>query len=126
MFSKVVIVGRLGNDVSMRYTPQGAPVSTMSVASSDKFSTPSGEKKEVTTWFRVTTWNKLAEHVNQYLKKGSLVLVEGTLIPDESGSPRIWMNKENKPCASFEVRAETVKFLDKVEKKEETPQEIPA
>jgi single-strand DNA-binding protein len=59
----------------------------------------------------VSVWGKQAEPCNQYLTKGSRVLVEGTLVPDENGGPRIWTDKEGKPRASFEVRANTVQFL---------------
>jgi single-strand DNA-binding protein len=118
MYSKLMILGRCTTP-ELRYTPQGTAVATFSVAPSSKYK--SGEEwKEQTTWFRVTVCGKQSEAVNQYLTKGSKVFVEGTLTPDESGSPKIWTDKEGKPRASFEVRADVVKFLDsKSDKKEE-------
>ena len=112
MYQRLVLVGNLGRDPEMRYTPNGTAVTSLSVATSRKYTTADGEQKEETVWFRVSVWGKQAEPCNQYLSKGRKVLVEGTLVPDESGGPRIWTDKEGKPRASFEVRASTVQFLD--------------
>lgn len=112
MYQRIVLVGRLGKDPEMRYTPQGTPVTSISVATSRKFKTADGQQKEETAWFRVSVWGKQGENVNQYLTKGSRVLVEGTLTPDENGGPRTWTDKEGKVRASFEVFAQTVRFLD--------------
>ena len=112
MYQRLVLVGRLGRDPEMRYTPQGTPVTSFSVATSRKYSTADGQQKEETAWFRVQVWGKQGETVNQYLTKGSKVLVEGSLVPDENGGPKIWTGQDGKPRASFEVRAQTVRFLD--------------
>ena len=106
MYQKIIIIGNLGRDPELRFTPGGDPVTTFSVATSRKF----GEKDE-TTWFRVTVWSKQAESCNQYLHKGSKVLVEGRLRPDESGSPKVFQRKDGTWGASYEVTAETVRFL---------------
>jgi single-strand DNA-binding protein len=111
MYQRLVLVGNLGRDPEMRYTPQGTAVTTLSVATSRRYSTADGQQKEETLWFRVSVWGKQAETVNQYLAKGSKVLVEGSLVGDETGSPRIWTGQDGKPHASFEVRANTVRFL---------------
>lgn len=115
MYQRLVLVGNLGRDPEMRYTPQGTPVTSFSVATSRKYNTADGQQKEETVWFRISVWGKQAETVNQYLTKGRQVLVEGTLVPDENGSPRIWTGQDGKPRASFEVRAQTVRFLGKRE-----------
>ena len=112
MYQRLVLVGNLGRDPEMRYTPNGTAVTSLSVATSRKYTTADGQPKEETVWFRVSVWGKQAEPCNQYLSKGRKVLVEGTLVPDENGGPRIWTDKEGKPRASFEVRASTVRFLD--------------
>jgi single-strand DNA-binding protein len=112
MYQRLVLVGNLGRDPEMRYTPNGTAVTSLSVATSRKYTTADGQQKEETVWFRVSVWGKQAEPCNQYLSKGRKVLVEGTLVPDENGGPRIWTDKEGKPRASFEVRANTVRFLD--------------
>ena len=111
MYQRLVLVGNLGRDPEMRYTPQGTAVTTLSVATSRKYTTADGQQKEETLWFRVSVWGKQAETVNQYLTKGSRVLVEGSLVGDETGGPRVWTGQDGKPRASFEVRASTVRFL---------------
>ncbi len=110
-FHTLIIVGNLGRDPEMRYTPSGQPVTSFSVASSRSYTNPSGEKVDETTWFRVTAWGKQAETCNQYLHKGSKVLVEGRLTPDKNGGPRVWTRQDGTPGASFEVTASTVRFL---------------
>ena len=74
MYQKIIIVGNLGRDPEMRFTPEGNPVTSFSVAASRRY-----KDKDETTWFRVTVWGKQAETANQYLQKGSKVLVEGRL-----------------------------------------------
>jgi len=112
MYQKIIIIGNLGRDPEMRYTPSGQGVTDFSVATSNKFTTSDGNQVDETTWFRVTTWGKLAEVCNQYLKKGKRVLVEGRLKPDkETGSPRVFTRQDGTSGASYEITAETVKFL---------------
>ena len=108
MYQKLIIIGNLGSNPEMRFTPNGDPVTTFSVATSRKY----GEKDE-TTWFRVSTWDKQAEACNQYLRKGSKVFVTGRLVPDKAtGSPRTFQRDDGTWAASFEIMASEVKFLD--------------
>jgi single-strand DNA-binding protein len=112
MYHKIIIVGNLGRDPEMRYTPDGTPVTDFSVATNRKWTNQDGSQGEETVWFRVTAWRKLAETCNQYLSKGRPVLVEGRLNADkETGGPRVWTGNDGKPRASFEVTALTVRFL---------------
>jgi single-strand DNA-binding protein len=112
MWHTIVIVGNLGKDPEMRYTPNGQAVTSFSVATSRQYTANNGQLVKETTWFRVSAWGKQAETCNQYLKKGSKVLVEGRLQPDpNSGGPRIWNRQDGTPAASFEVTANTVRFL---------------
>lgn len=112
MYSKTLIIGNLGRDPEMKYLPSGDPVTTFSVATSEKWTGKDGQKQERTTWYRVSTFGKSAEHCNEYLKKGSKVYVEGQLTCDpETGGPRIWTDKEGNARTSFELRAGQVKFL---------------
>jgi single-strand DNA-binding protein len=106
MYQKLIIIGNLGSNPEQRFTPNGDPVTTFSVATSRKY----GEKDE-TTWFRVSVWGKQAESCQTYLHKGSKVLVEGRLRPDASGNPTTFQRKDGTWSASFEVTAETVRFL---------------
>lgn len=110
-FHTIIIVGNLGRDPEMRYTPTGQAVTSFSVASSRSYTNQNGEKVDETTWFRITAWGKLAETCNQYLHKGSKVLVEGRLVPDKNGGPRIFTRQDGTSGASFEVTAATVRFL---------------
>ena len=111
MYHKVVLVGNLGRDPEMRYTPSGQAVTNMSVATNRRFTDSSGEQRDETVWFRISVWGRQAETVSQYLRKGRQVLVEGNLVPDDNGNPRIWNRQDGSPAASFEVRAQTVRFL---------------
>jgi len=106
MYAKLIIIGNLGKDPDMRFTTDGKPVTSFSVATSRKY----GDKDE-TVWFRVSTWDKQAETCNQYLHKGSKVLVEGALKADAQGNPRVYQKKDGTWAASFEVVASAVKFL---------------
>jgi single-strand DNA-binding protein len=111
MYHKIIIAGYLGRDPEMRYTPDGTPVTNFSVAASRKWTRQDGTQVDETVWFRVTAWRRLAETCNQYLQKGRPVLIEGRLQPDENGGPRIWTGNDGVARASFEVTAQTVKFL---------------
>lgn len=111
-FHTIIIVGNLGRDPEMRYTPNGNAVTTINVASNRTFNDASGQRQKVTTWFRVSVWGKQAESVNNYLQKGSQVLIEGELQPDrETGNPRTFTRNDGSTGASYEVRARTVRFL---------------
>lgn len=112
MYHKIIIVGNLGRDPEMRYTPDGTPVTNFSVATNRKWTGSDGQQQEETIWFRVTAWRRLAETCNQFLQKGRQVLVEGQLRPDPAtGGPRVWTGNDGTPRAQFEVTALTVKFL---------------
>jgi single-strand DNA-binding protein len=112
MYHKVIIVGNLGRDPEMRYTPSGAPVTNFSVATNRRWTNADGSQGEETIWFRITAWRRMAEVCNQYLKKGQQVFIEGQLKPDPAtGGPRVWTGNDGGTRASFEVTALTVKFL---------------
>jgi single-strand DNA-binding protein len=111
MYQKIVLVGNLGRDPEMRYTPGGHAVTNLSVATNRTYTDGSGEQVKETVWFRVSVWGKQAESCHQYLRKGRQVLVEGRMIGDENGNPRIWNRQDGSPAASFEVNAISVRFL---------------
>lgn len=104
-FNKIIVVGNLGRDPELRYTPQGNAVCNFSVATSEKKRDKSGEMQEVTTWFRVTTWNKQAETASKYLTKGRSVYVEGRLRIEE------WTDRDGKNRYTLEVNATDLQFL---------------
>jgi single-strand DNA-binding protein len=112
MYQKVTLIGNLGNDPEQRFTPSGTAITQFRMATNEVFNDKEGNRQKRTTWWRISAWGKLGEICNQYLKKGSKVLVEGTVVPDDKGNPRIWKTQDGEPRASFELRAQTVKFLD--------------
>jgi single-strand DNA-binding protein len=112
MFHKIILVGNLGKDPEMRYTPGGQPVTSFSVASNRRYTGSDGQNVEETIWFRISAWGKQAEVCKQYLAKGRQVLVEGRLVCDrQTGGPRTFKRQNGEIGASFEVNAETVRFL---------------
>jgi len=112
MYHKIILVGNLGRDPEMKYTPSGAAVTSMNVAVNDDYTNGDGERVKRTIWIRVSAWGKQAESCNNYLSKGKKVLVEGRLVADpQTGNPRIWTRQDGTPGSSFEVRAQTVRFL---------------
>ena len=113
MYQKIIVVGNLGRDPEMRYMPDGTAVTNFSMATSRRWTDKAtGEPREETTWFRVTVWRKQAETANEYLSKGSKVLVEGRIKPDpNTGAPRLWTRQDGTVGASFEITADTVRFL---------------
>jgi len=112
MYQKVIIIGNLGQDPEMRYTPKGRSVTNFSVATNRRWTNEDGSQGEETVWFRISAWGRVGEVCNQYLTKGSQVFIEGRMNPDPgTGGPRIWTGNDGQPRASFEVVAQTVKFL---------------
>lgn len=102
MYQKITIVGNLGRDPEMRHTQNGKTVTSFSVATKNW----QGE----TTWFRVEVWGKQAENANQYLSKGSKVLVDGTL-KSVDGAPPTFTDKQGITRASFEIKADNITYL---------------
>lgn len=105
--NKVMIMGNLGRDPEMRYTPSGKPVTSFSVAVSRSYVKPEGERTEVTDWFNVVAWGRLAEICSQYLTKGSMVYVEGRL------ETRSWEGDNGQKHYRTEVVANDVNILDR-------------
>jgi len=117
MYQKIIIAGNLGKDPEMRYAPNGDAVTSFSVATNRKYTDKGGQLVNETTWFRISVWGKQAETCNQYLKKGSSVLVEGRLQADKAtGGPRTFTRQDGTLGASFEVTAETVRFLSSAQR----------
>lgn len=111
-YQTMILVGNLGGDPEMRYTPSGQPVTNFSMAVNRQYTASDGQKVKETTWFRISVWGKQAESVNQYLRRGSQVLVEGRLNADpQTGGPRVWTRQDGTAGASFEVTANIVRFL---------------
>jgi single-strand DNA-binding protein len=112
MYQKIIVVGYLGGDPEMRYMPDGTAVTNFSLATSRRWNAANGEQRDETTWFRVSVWRQQAETTNQDLSKGQKVLVEGRIRPDpQTGNPRLWTRQDGSVAASFEITADTVRFL---------------
>jgi single-strand DNA-binding protein len=103
--NKVMIIGHLGRDPEMRYTPSGRPVTTFSVATNRSWTTSDGEAHTETEWFNVVAWSKLAEICNQYLSKGQQVYIEGRL------HTRQWEDSSNTKRTSVEIVANEMIML---------------
>jgi single-strand DNA-binding protein len=116
--NKVMIIGRLGRDPEMRYTPSGRPVTTFSVATSRTWNTSDGERRTETEWFNVVAWGSLAEICKQYLTKNRLIYVEGRL------QSRHWEDADGNKHYSTEIVANEMIMLDeKREANNESPDE---
>jgi len=105
--NKLILIGNVGMDPEMRFTPNGIPVTSFSVATNRFFNSPEGERKEETTWFRIVTFRKQAESCSQFLTKGQRVYVEGRL------RIREWEGQDGQKRTTVEVLADRVLFLDK-------------
>lgn len=112
MYHTVIVVGNLGQDPELRYLPNGTAMTNFSVATSRQYTGSDGNLVKETCWFRVSVFGRTAEVCSQYLKKGRKVLVEGNLRPDPAtGGPRLWTGNDGNTRASYELNAQTVRFL---------------
>lgn len=115
--NKVMIIGNLGHDPEMRYTPSGKPLTKFRVATNRSWTTPDGEKQTETEWFNVVSWGKLAEICNQYLQKGNRVYIEGRL------HTRHWTDEDGQHQSATEVVAKEMIMLDRSSPPEEPGEE---
>jgi single-strand DNA-binding protein len=104
-FNKITLVGNLGRDPELRYTPQGTPVCSFTMATNERRRDKSGEFQDQTTWFRVTLWGRQAETASQYLTKGRPVYIEGRLRIEE------WTDRDGKQRYTLEVHATDMQFI---------------
>ena len=106
MYQQITLLGFAGGDATMRYTPSGTAVANFSVAVNNRYTNAAGELVDETTWFRVTTWERMAETCSEYIHKGQFLLIMGEIKP-----PHTWLDNEGQAQASLEVTARTVRFL---------------
>ena len=116
-FNKVILVGNLGRDPELRYTPQGTPVCSFSMATNERRKDKAGEMQDQTTWFRVTLWGRQAETASQYLTKGRPVYIEGRLRVEE------WTDRDGKARHTLEVHATDMQFIGGGRGEQEAPME---
>ena len=117
MLNKVMIIGRLGADPEIRYTQAGQPICSLRVATDESYTDKDGNRVERTEWHSVVAFGKTADHCNQFLRKGSLVYVEGKL------STRKWQDQKGQDRYTTEIRADRVQFLDRKENGPQKPAE---
>lgn len=103
--NKVILVGRLGKDPEVKYTPNGAPVAKFSLATDESFKDRTGEKQNRTEWHNIVAWNKLAEICGEYLTKGKLVYIEGSI------RSRQWQDQSGNKRTSYEIIANFMQML---------------
>lgn len=104
-FNKIILVGNLGRDPELRYTPQGTPVCSFTLATNERRKDKAGENQDVTTWFKVTLWSRQAETAAQYLAKGRPVYIEGRLRVEE------WTDRDGRQRHTLEVHATDMQFI---------------
>lgn len=110
-FQSVIYEGYLGADAEVSFTQSAKAVSNFRIASSKSYTGADGKKVEETTWIRITAWGKLAEIVGNYCKKGTHVLVWGSLKAGKDGNPTVFQRKDGSYGASYEMTAEGVRIL---------------
>ncbi len=110
MLNKIIVIGNVGTDPEMKYTPNGNPVTSFRLAVSRSYKDGSGERQQDTEWFSVVSWNALAESCNEYLAKGKRCYVEGRL------KSQTWTAQDGQPRFSNEIIANSVVFLDRASK----------
>ena len=103
--NKVILVGNLGRDAELRYTPGGAPVATLNLATTEVWNDKAGQKQEKTEWHRIVLWGKSAESLNEYLTKGKQIYVEGRL------QTRQWDDKDGNKRYTTEIRGDRIVLL---------------
>jgi len=111
MLQQVQIIGNLGGDPQLNHLDDGTPVTNFSVATNRRWTGRDGEKQEETTWFRISAFGKLAEVATKHLSKGRSVFIQGALRPDKNGNPRTFSRQDGTVGTSFEVNAQTIRFL---------------
>jgi len=120
MLNKAMIIGRLGKEPEIRYTQAGVPVVSLAIATSENYVDKVGNKQEKTEWHTVVFFNRLAELCAEYLSKGSLIYIEGSL------QTRSWEDKEGQKRYTTEIRGMRLQFLDKKGTKSESPISTPS
>lgn len=118
--NKAILIGRLGNDPEIRHTKNNTAIATLSVATSERFKDAQGVQQERTEWHRVVAWSRLAEICQQYLRKGSLIYIEGSIQTNQ------WEDKDGKKRYTTEIVARQMTMLDGKGDQQPQPNAIPS
>jgi single-strand DNA-binding protein len=116
--NKILVIGNVGTDPEMRYTPNGNPVTSFRLATNRRYTTSEGEQREETEWFTITAWNRLAERCNQYVTKGMKIYAEGRLKSDS------WTGNDGQMRFRNEIVANEVRFLDRATPEDTSGNEV--
>jgi single-strand DNA-binding protein len=114
--NKVILIGNLGRDPEVRYTSDGKPVANFTMATTERWNDPAGERKEKTEWHRIVVWGKQAEIAGEYLRKGRQIYVEGSL------QTREWTDRDGNKRQTTEIRAQRFQMLGRRGEEVEAPQ----
>ncbi|CAD7770685.1 Single-stranded DNA-binding protein [Candidatus Methanoperedenaceae archaeon GB37] len=117
--NKVILIGHLGADPELRYTPNGTPVANFRIATTERWTNKQGERTEFTEWHRIVAWGKLGEFCGQYLNKGKQIYIEGRL------RTRSWEDRDGKKQWTTEIIAQRLQLLGKPEKPSEEEVPVP-
>jgi single-strand DNA-binding protein len=113
--NKVILIGRLGRDPELKYTPSGAPVAKFSLATDESYKDHTGEQQDRTEWHNIVAWNKLAEICGEYLTKGKLIYIEGSI------RSRQWQDQAGNKRTSYEIIAYRMQMLGSKSDSERMP-----
>ena len=111
MYQKVMLIGNVGRDPELKTLPSGKPICNFSLATNERKKDLDGVVTDSTVWWRVTAWGNTAEAIARYAKKGSKMLVEGSLYADQTGNPRVFQRADGTWSANYELNANVVRFL---------------
>lgn len=119
MYQKVMLIGNVGRDPELKFLPSGKALCNFTLATNERKKDLDGVVTDSTVWWRVTAWGNTAEAVNKYAKKGSKLLVEGSLYADQTGNPRVFQRADGTWSANYELNANVVRFLDAKQEEDE-------
>ena len=126
-YQHIQIAGKIAKEPEMRFTPAGKAVTSISIPVEESWLDGAGERVKVTTWYRVTFWEKSAEFVNKWSKKGTAVLVAGKLVVDPAtGGPKTYQKTDGTTGTSFEIQPDTIVLLANAKTKDEVGGDQPA
>jgi len=111
MYQKITLIGNVGKDPELKFLPSGKALCNFTLATNERKKDLDGVVTDSTVWWRVTAWGNTAEAVARYAKKGSKLLVEGSLYADQTGNPRVFQRQDGTWSANYELNANVVRFL---------------
>ena len=124
MYQKITLIGNVGKDPELKFLPSGKALCNFTLATNERKKDLDGVVTDSTVWWRVTAWGNTAEAVARYAKKGSKMLVEGSLYADQTGNPRVFQRADGTWSANYELNANVVRFLSSKSEDEDEDGEL--